>query len=111
VLAGSPENVAARDEIFGPVPFLLRFKTEDEAVDVVNRSRYGLANSVWSSDLSRANRVAEDLIAGSSWINGHNIFVHGVPYAGVNLSGMGGGTLALSTYLDYLRDQSVVRSL
>jgi acyl-CoA reductase-like NAD-dependent aldehyde dehydrogenase len=111
VLAGSPENVAARDEIFGPVPFLLRFKTEDEAVDVVNRSRYGLANSVWSSDLSRANRVAEDLIAGSSWINGHNIFVHGVPYAGVNLSGMGGGTLALSTYMDYLRDQSVVRSL
>ena len=106
-----PENVAAREEIFGPVPFLLKFRTEDEAIELVNRSRYGLANSVWSGDLERANRVAEKLVAGNSWINGHNIFVHGVPYAGVNLSGMGGGVLAPNTYFDYLREQSVVRPL
>ena len=111
VLAGLPENVAAREEIFGPVPFLLKFRTEDEAIELVNRSRYGLANSVWSGDLERANRVAEKLVAGNSWINGHNIFVHGVPYAGVNLSGMGGGVLAPNTYFDYLREQSVVRPL
>lgn len=111
VLAGSAENVAAREEIFGPVPFLLKFHTEDEAIDLVNKSPYGLANSVWTQDLRRANRVAEKLVAGSSWINAHNVFVHGVPYAGVNLSGFGGGVLGPSTYFDYLRDQSVVRPL
>jgi acyl-CoA reductase-like NAD-dependent aldehyde dehydrogenase len=111
LLAGSPDNVAAREEIFGPVSFLLRFRTEEEAADLVNRSPYGLANSVWTQDLTRANRVAEELVAGSSWINSHNVFVHGVPYAGVNLSGMGGGVLGPNTYFDYLREQSVVRPL
>lgn len=111
ILAGSPDNVACREEIFGPVPFILRFKSEAEALDLVNRSPYGLANSVWSQDLQRAERVAEALVAGNSWINGHNIFVHGVPYAGVNLSGMGGGVLGRDTLFDYMRPQSVVRPL
>ena len=111
ILAGEPDNVACREEIFGPVPFVLTFRDENEAVAIVNRSRYGLANSVWSSDLDRANRVAEKLIAGNSWINAHNVFVHGVPYGGVNLSGMGGGVLGPNTFADYLRDLSVVRPL
>ena len=55
--------------------------------------------------------MAERLVAGNSWINAHNVFVHGVPYAGVNLSGMGGGVLGPQTFLDYLREQSVVRPL
>lgn len=109
LLAGSLENVAAREEIFGPVPFLLKFRNAEEAVDMVNRSPYGLANSVWTKDLDRADRVAESLVAGNSWINAHNVFVHGVPYAGVNLSGMGGGVLGPDTLFDYLREQSVVR--
>lgn len=109
ILAGSPDNIAAREEIFGPVPYLLKFRTEDEVIDLVNRSPYGLANSVWTQDLERANRVAEALVAGNSWINAHNVFVHGVPYAGVNLSGLGGGVLGPNTLFDYLRDQSVVR--
>lgn len=111
MLAGKPENVACREEIFGPVPFLMKFRSEDEAVHLVNRSQYGLANSVWSHNLDRANRVAENLVAGNSWINAHNVFVHGVPYGGVNLSGMGGGVLGLNTFFDYLRDVSVVRPL
>ncbi|MBI4164258.1 MAG: aldehyde dehydrogenase family protein [Acidobacteria bacterium] len=111
ILAGSAENVAAREEIFGPVPFLLRFRDESEAIDIVNRSPYGLANSVWTEDLNRAHRVAEKLAAGNSWINAHNVFVHGVPYAGINLSGLGGGVLGPRTYFDYLREKSVVRPL
>jgi aldehyde dehydrogenase (NAD+) len=111
LLTGSPDNVCAREEIFGPVAYLMRFKTEDEAVDLVNRSTYGLANSVWSKDLDRAHRVAESLVAGNSWINAHNLFSHGVPYGGCNRSGLGGGVLGPDTLMDYLRPQSVVRSI
>lgn len=111
LLAGNPDNVCAREEIFGPVAYLLKFRDEEEAIELVNRSPYGLANSVWSEQIERACRVAESLVAGSGWINGHNLFPHGVPYAGCNLSGMGGGVLGADTLFDYLRPQSIVRPL
>lgn len=111
LLAGSLDNVAAREEIFGPVAYLAPFKDEAEAVQMANATDYGLANSVWSTDLSRCYRVAEQLNAGNSWINAHNLFVHGVPYAGVNKSGMGGGVLSPETLFDYWRSLSVVRPL
>ena len=109
MLTGDPGNVCAREEVFGPVAFLMKFRGEDEAIDLVNASPYGLANSVWTSDLDRANRVAESMVAGNSWINAHNLFPHGVPYAGCNLSGCGGGVLGPDTLFDYLRPQSIVR--
>ena len=111
LLGGSPDNICAREEIFGPVAYLMTFRDESEAVELVNRSRYGLANSVWSGDLERANRVAEQLVAGNSWINAHNLFAHGVPYGGCNLSGCGGGVLGPDTLEDYFRKQSVIRPL
>ena len=111
LLAGSLDNVAAREEIFGPVAYLASFSTEQEAVAMANNTDYGLANSVWSSDLTRAYRVAESLVAGNSWINAHNIFAHGIPYGGVNKSGMGGGVLSIETLFDYWRNTSVVRPL
>ena len=89
----------------------MTFRDEDAAIELVNRSDYGLGNSVWSADLERAKRVGEALVAGNSWINGHNLFCHGVPYAGCNLSGAGGGVLGPDTLFDYLRPQSVVRPL
>jgi acyl-CoA reductase-like NAD-dependent aldehyde dehydrogenase len=111
LLTGEPGNVCAREEIFGPVAYVMTFKDEDKAIDLVNSSSYGLANSVWSANLERANRVAEKLVAGNSWINAHNLFAHGMPYAGCNLSGCGGGVLGPETLSDYLRNQTVARPL
>jgi aldehyde dehydrogenase (NAD+) len=111
LLGGDADNIACREEIFGPTAFVLPFSDEDQAIELVNRSSYGLANSVWSQNLDRANRVAESLVAGNSWINAHNLFPHGVPYGGCNLSGMGGGVNSPETFMDYLRPQSIVRPL
>ncbi len=111
LLTGSPDNVACREEIFGPVAYVMPFRDEDQAVELVNRSTYGLANSVWSANLDRANRVAEAMVAGNSWINAHNCFPQGVPYGGCNLSGMGGGVNSPETFHDYLRPQSILRPL
>lgn len=98
-------------EIFGPSAYVLSFSNEQEAVRLVNQLSYGLANSVWSSDLKRANRVAEQMIAGNSWINAHNVFAYGLPYRAVNLSGLGGGVNSAETLLDYLRPQTIARPL
>ena len=111
LLAGDPGNVCAREEIFGPVAYVITFKDEDQAIELVNSSPYGLANSIWSANLDRAHRVAERLVAGNSWINAHNLFAHGIPYGTCNLSGYGGGVLGPETLSDYLRNQSVVRTL
>jgi aldehyde dehydrogenase (NAD+) len=109
LLTGDRKNICAREEIFGPVAYLLKFRAEEEAIEMVNDSPYGLANSVWTSDLQRAHRVAESMVAGNSWINAHNVFQHGVAYAGCKMSGLGGGVLGPETLLDYLRPQSIVR--
>ena len=111
LLAGSLDNVAAREEIFGPVAYCAPFGDEAEGVRLANDTDYGLANSVWSSDLARCRRVAESFDAGNGWINAHNVVVHGVPYAGVKKSGMGGGVVSLETLLDYYRNISVIRPL
>lgn len=111
LLKGSLKNTAAQEEIFGPVAYMASFETEEEAVAMANDTDYGLANSVWSTDKNRAARVAESMIAGNSWINAHNVFPLGVPYGGVNKSGLGGGVLSIETLMDYYRSVSVVRPL
>jgi aldehyde dehydrogenase (NAD+) len=111
LMEGTLENVAAREEIFGPVAYLAKFDSEDEALKMVNSTDYGLANSVWSTDLNRCSRIAEQMRAGNSWINAHNVFPHGVPYGGIGKSGLGGGVNSPETLFDYWRSVSVVRPL
>lgn len=111
LIEGTSDNVCFREEIFGPAACVTRFRSEEEAVGLVNHLDYGLANSVWSEDIPRARKIAERLVAGNAWINAHNVFAYGLPYGGVNRSGLGGGVNSPATFHDYLRDQTIARPL
>lgn len=111
LLGGNDDNVCFREEVFGPTAFVVKFRDEDEVVRRVNAVPYGLANSIWTTDLTRADRVATRLVAGNNWINAHNVFGYGLPYGGVNLSGVGGGVNSPQAYLDYLRPTTIARPL
>ena len=80
-----------REETFGPVVTVQKFKDEDEAVRIANDSPYGLSSSVWSNDMARAERVARRLEAGSVSIN--NVLAtlanSALPFGGVKDSGFG----------------------
>jgi acyl-CoA reductase-like NAD-dependent aldehyde dehydrogenase len=74
-LAGvDSSNVIFREEIFGPVLAVTPFETDDEAVALANDSHYGLAGAVWSSDLERAWRVADQMRADRVWVNDYQMF-------------------------------------
>ncbi len=111
VLEGRPENICFQEEIFGPAAYVTRFGDEAEALNLVHHVDYGLANSVWSVDLKRASRVAEKMEVGNAWINAHNVFAYGLPYGGVNRSGVGGGVNSPATFHDYLRSTTIARPL
>ncbi|WP_278388619.1 aldehyde dehydrogenase [Pseudomonas oryzihabitans] len=79
----------AREEIFGPVLAVIDFDGEAEAVRIANDTPYGLAAAVWTSDLSRAHRVARALRAGSVWVNQYDGGDMTAPFGGFKQSGNG----------------------
>ena len=79
----------AREEIFGPVMSILRFRTEAEAVDMANDVDFGLTAAVWTNDINRALRVSQAIKAGYIWVNGVGTHFRGVPYGGFKNSGTG----------------------
>jgi len=79
----------AREEIFGPVMSVIRFKTESEAIALANASSYGLQASVWSDNLNRAHRVARALRAGTVHVNQYDEDDITVPFGGYKQSGNG----------------------
>jgi gamma-glutamyl-gamma-aminobutyraldehyde dehydrogenase len=79
----------AREEIFGPVMSVIRFKSEDEVVRMANDSPYGLQASVWSDNINRAHRVARALRAGTVHVNQYDEDDITVPFGGYKQSGNG----------------------
>ena len=84
-----PDDYIAQHEVFGPVLSILRFDGEAQAVEIANRTPYGLAGYVWTKDLQRAHRMADALDAGNVWINGFLMISAGAPFGGVRQSGYG----------------------
>ncbi len=101
ILTGLPESArCVREEIFGPVCHVAPFATEEEAVSMANDSAYGLAAAVWTTNLSRAHRVARQIEAGIVWVNTWYLRDLRTPFGGVKLSGIGreGGIHSLNFY-------------
>jgi aminomuconate-semialdehyde/2-hydroxymuconate-6-semialdehyde dehydrogenase len=103
VWTGLPETSAVvREEIFGPCCHVAPFDREDEAIARANDSPYGLATSIWTQDVSRANRVARQIRVGIAWVNSWFLRDLRTPFGGAGISGIGreGGTHSLAFYTE-----------
>jgi aminomuconate-semialdehyde/2-hydroxymuconate-6-semialdehyde dehydrogenase len=89
-----------KEEIFGPVCHVAPFNSEEEAVAMANDTKYGLAASIWTSDLKRGHRVAQQMNVGITWVNCWFLRDLRTPFGGVGLSGLGreGGVHSLNFY-------------
>jgi len=94
------DSRCATEEIFGPVVSLHRFDSEEEAIEIANCTRYGLAGSVWTEDLEKGKRVSERIDSGMIWINTWLHRDSRVPFGGVKDSGVGreGGRWSLGFF-------------
>jgi acyl-CoA reductase-like NAD-dependent aldehyde dehydrogenase len=84
-----PQMRVVREEVFGPVVVVYKFKDEADAIRLANDSPFGLAAAVWTKDVKRAHRVADAVRVGLVWINDHHRNSPSSPWGGFGDSGMG----------------------
>jgi len=77
------------EETFGPVVGVMPFETDEELIQLMNQSRFGLTASIWTNDLSKALRLIPKIEAGTLWVNMHTFLDPSVPFGGVKASGIG----------------------
>lgn len=97
----------AQEEIFGPITTLIPFKTEEEAVNLANKTDFGLAMGIWTNDVSRSLRLSEELESGIVWVNDHHRIDAAAPWGGMKLSGIGKEN-GISAYLDYTHEKTII---
>ena len=95
-----PHMKIVKEEIFGPVGVVIKFKDEDDVIHQANDTVYGLAAAVFSQNVSRAMTVAQRLRAGTVWVNHYNKLHPQIPFGGFKQSGIGRelGKYALANY-------------
>ncbi len=98
----TPAMRIATEEIFGPVLTVIPFAAEADALAIANSVRYGLTGYVWTRDMGRALRVADELAAGMIWCNSENVRHLPTPFGGVKDSGIGrdGGDYSFDFYME-----------
>jgi aldehyde dehydrogenase (NAD+) len=79
----------AQEEIFGPVMSIIPFRSVDEVVERANRTTYGLAAAVWTRDIQKAHAIANNVRAGTVWVNCYNVLDTRAPFGGFKRSGIG----------------------
>jgi aldehyde dehydrogenase (NAD+) len=79
----------AQEEIFGPVMSIIKFKDIDEVIHLANTTMYGLAAGVWTKDITKAYAIANNVRAGTVWVNCYHVFDAAAPFGGFKQSGMG----------------------
>jgi aldehyde dehydrogenase (NAD+) len=84
-----PQMKIAQEEIFGPVLAALKFRDSEEAAEIANSTIYGLVSAVWTRDIRLAHWMAQQIKAGSVWINDYNCFDSASPFGGYKQSGFG----------------------
>jgi acyl-CoA reductase-like NAD-dependent aldehyde dehydrogenase len=106
----TPDQALFRDEVFGPVISITRFKTDEDAVALANTGEFGLGVSIWSRDIGRAHRMAQDIRGGVIWLNDHHRNDPRSVWGGQRDSGFGkeNGWDALKAYL--VKKSVVVRT-
>jgi acyl-CoA reductase-like NAD-dependent aldehyde dehydrogenase len=103
VVTGLDEsNRLVAEEQFGPVFPVMRFTEVEDALARANNTRFGLAGSVWSRDLARAQQIAGRLEVGTAWVNQHRATAANVPFGGAKESGIGRtySRLGLESYME-----------
>ncbi len=89
VVRADPSSRVCHEEVFGPFVTVSTFRTDDEVLEIVNGTDYGLGGGLWTRDLSRAHRAARAFRAGMVWINCYKRVAPGSPFGGVGQSGYG----------------------
>lgn len=102
VVEAKPGDTVFREEVFGPFVSVTRFSDEDEAIALANDTDYGLGSGLWTTNLSRAHRLADAIDAGMVWVNCYKRVHPGSPFGGVGQSGFGRdlGTECLNEYTE-----------
>ena len=89
VVTAEAADRVCQEEVFGPFVTVTTFRDDAEAVDIANRTGYGLGGGLWTTDLSRAHRIANSMRTGMVWVNSYKRVNPGSPFGGVGLSGYG----------------------
>jgi acyl-CoA reductase-like NAD-dependent aldehyde dehydrogenase len=106
VVRARPNDTVSQEEVFGPFVTVTTFADDDEALAIANGVKYGLGSGLWTSNLSRAHRIAREIHAGMVWINSYKVVHPGSPFGGVGESGYG-REMGFEAMREYTQPKSV----